>query len=242
MADAHNYSFFGQKTGIILQSSSKHDPYIFFRVIKKKDNETWEKFSSGEGKNVKFSLEEMILILQVLNKEVNMWTSYHKYKENNTKISFQWKQEEGKQSLWINIGEYYKMLNSSQTEVLRLLLTHILKEKIKYATTSRSDKFTGVKNNLGSIEEMHTSAPQIHNRVASQNLNKNSNNEKASDKIKVAGSIKSETEKALLITFSNGKDEWIPKSVIHSKFNQERDIQQGFLIDKWILEKNKIPA
>jgi len=103
MADSHNYSFFGQKTGLILQSSSKHDPYIFFRVIKKKDNETWEKFSSGEGKNVKFSLEEMILILQVLNKEVTMWSSYHMYRENNTKISFQWKKEEEKQPLWINI-------------------------------------------------------------------------------------------------------------------------------------------
>ena len=243
MSDAHNYSFFGQKTGMILQSSSKHDSFIFFRVIKKKDNETWEKPSSGEGKSVKFSLEEMVLILQVLNKEVTMWSSYHKYKENNTKITFQWQQEEeGQQSLWINIGEYPKMLNYSQSEILRLLLIHILNEKIKYATTSSSNKSTGVKNNIASIEKTHTNEPQIHNRVVSQNLNKNSNTKKASDKINVAGSIKGETEKALLVTFSNGKDVWIPKSVIHSKFNQAQDIEQSFLIDKWIFEKNKIPA
>jgi len=34
------------------------------------------------------------------------------------------------------MGNYPKMLNFAQAEVLKLLLTHILKEKIEFATSS----------------------------------------------------------------------------------------------------------
>jgi len=61
-------------------------------------------------------------------------------------------------------------------------------------------------------------------------------------KVSVAGSIKGETEKALLINFTNGNDIWIPKSVIHSQFNKTLDLKQNFLIDSWLLIKNKILA
>ena len=58
MSDTHSYSFFGQKVGLIIQSSSNSEPFIFFRFIKSKGDGSWEKPSSGEGRGIKFSLEE----------------------------------------------------------------------------------------------------------------------------------------------------------------------------------------
>ncbi|KKK98259.1 hypothetical protein LCGC14_2644520 [marine sediment metagenome] len=36
MADYHNYSFFGQKVGLIVQSSSKNEPLYFLELLKVK--------------------------------------------------------------------------------------------------------------------------------------------------------------------------------------------------------------
>ena len=33
MTDNHNQSFFGQSTGMLVQSSSKHEPFIFLQFI-----------------------------------------------------------------------------------------------------------------------------------------------------------------------------------------------------------------
>ena len=66
MGDTHSKSFFGQNTGLIVSSSSKTDPYFFIRCIKKKPGGSWEKPSSGEGKVVKCSLDEIVMILEVL--------------------------------------------------------------------------------------------------------------------------------------------------------------------------------
>lgn len=140
MTKTHNYSFFGQKTGMIVQSSSQKDPYIFFKLLKKNESGAWEKPSKGEGKTIKFSLEELVLILQVLRHETKSWSGYHKFKGNTTQISFAWQEQTEKtkdKTLFIKIGSYLKMLNFAQTEVLKLLLTHILKEKIKFATSPR---------------------------------------------------------------------------------------------------------
>ena len=73
MADTHNHIFFGQNTGLIISSSSKFDPYLYFRCIKKKTDGKWEKPSLGEGKVIKFTLEELILILKVLNSLPNLF-------------------------------------------------------------------------------------------------------------------------------------------------------------------------
>ena len=84
MVDNHNYSFFGQKFAIILQSSSKEQPAIFFQCIKTKSDGSWEKPSSGEGKKTKFSIEEMVMILEVLKEKRVTWSTFHKYKEEST--------------------------------------------------------------------------------------------------------------------------------------------------------------
>lgn len=54
------------------------------------------------------------------------------------------------------------------------------------------------------------------------------------------GKIKRETQKALLISFANGRESWVPKSVISSNFDANLDSIQDFDIAKWFLEKNNI--
>ncbi|MFX1308581.1 MAG: hypothetical protein ACFE9M_01185 [Promethearchaeota archaeon] len=235
MVDNHSYSFFGQKVGLIVQSASKNEPCIFFRLIKSKNNGSWEKPSSGEGKIIKFSLEEMVWILRVLSKEVNSWSSFHTFKDNKTQISFKWEDgDEGK--LWIHIGSYSKVLEFAQFKILEMLLTHILKEKIKFATTpTRIKKNTpDILNNIIVQEEI------IKESV--NNENEKGDNEISSKKRNINGSIKGETDKALLIQFDNMSEVWIPKSTIHSGFNNTKNIIQNFTIDSWILRKNKIAS
>ncbi len=140
MANTHSQSFFGQNTGLIINSSSREEPYIFLTCIKRKSDGIWEKPSLNEGKVIKCSLEELVMILQVLNRKTLNWQTIHDYKDNKTSISFGWEDDKA-QILWINIGNYSKMLNFAQTEILRLLILHILKEKIKYATSSKKENF-----------------------------------------------------------------------------------------------------
>ena len=46
--------------------------------------------------------------------------------------------------------------------------------------------------------------------------------------------------KALLIQFNSGDELWIPKSTIHGEYVPKKNKDQKFLIDDWILKKNKI--
>jgi len=130
MTDSHNQSFFGQNAAIFVRSSSKYDDFIFIQCIKRKGGNVWERPSQGEGKNIKISLGEMVMIVKVLNKERDSWSTYHRYKDDNTQISFNWQGE----VLWANIGEYSKKLQSPNIEILTLLLNHLIKEKIEFAT------------------------------------------------------------------------------------------------------------
>jgi len=129
MANQHSQSFFGQNTGIIINSSAKEEQFIYIRCIKKKSNGIWEKPSSKEGRVIKCSLDEIIMFLEVLKKNILKWQCFHTYKQTETSISFSWEDEKAK-TLWINIANYSKMLRFAEAEILRLLLTHILKEKI----------------------------------------------------------------------------------------------------------------
>ena len=57
---------------------------------------------------------------------------------------------------------------------------------------------------------------------------------------KIKGKLIAETEKAIRIQFNSGQENWIPKSTIKSVLEHEKNIIQEFLIDTWVLEKNKI--
>lgn len=133
MGKHHSYSFFSQKTGMIFNAD--HDDLFFFlKFLVKKDSGVWEKPSQGEGKSVKFGIEEAIQILKVLRKELIKWTTFHSFKEIKTSISFAWKDETA-QELWINVGQRSKGLVSHQVEIFKLILEHIIKEQIEFGTS-----------------------------------------------------------------------------------------------------------
>ena len=236
MVENHSYSFFGQKVGLIIQSSSKNEPYIFFRLIKSKNDGSWERPSVGEGKVIKFSLEEMVWIIRVLDKDTNSWSSYHTFKDLKTSISFKWENEEYNK-LWIHIGKYSKVLEYEQIKILELFMKHLIKEKIEFATTPNISKKgnSGFMSNTVTQEEIITTRENVYNNKKYMEKQNNSN------KIQnVNGIIKGETDKALLIQFDNGTEIWIPKSRIHSSFEKNKNVNQEFMIDDWVLEKNKV--
>jgi len=137
LVDSHSKSFFGQNTGIIVKSTSKYDPFIYIQCIKRKPSGEWEKPTDKEGKIIKISLEEMVSIIQVLESQKKTWQCTHNYKDLTTSISFSWENDES-DILWINIGDYSKMLNFAQIEVFRLLVSHLLNEKIVFSTEKNS--------------------------------------------------------------------------------------------------------
>jgi len=235
MVDKHSQSFFGQSTGLTLLSSSKSDSFMFFKCIKKKPDGSWEKPSLGEGKTIKCNLDEIVMILDVLQRNSDSWSSYHNFNDVKTQISFKW-EDGAKKKLLIYIGNYSKMLNFSQTEIFRLLLKHILEEKIEFATISKMPPGKAV------VSGPKTNKQRNHNNIATalpvvKESIENSGNEVS----QINGVIEGETEKALLIQFNKDKEIWIPKSVIRSNYDSSNDISQNFIIDNWILKKNNIP-
>ncbi len=254
MTDNHSQSFFGQTTGIILSSPSKTDPFIFLKCIKKKPDGIWEKPSLGEGKTIKCSLEEIVMILQVLDGKTTSWSGYHQYKETKTQISVNWEGND-QDKLWIRVGDYSKMFGFSQIEILRLLLKHILEEKIEFATGSNKSQANFNNNNINNNNKTANIKPKenvIREEIGASSgeedmlfieesiKNSSSSGNNGNKKRKLRGSIKTETAKALLIMLPSGREQWFPKTTISSQFNPEKEIEQIFLIDKWILEKNGI--
>jgi hypothetical protein len=234
MVDRHSQSFFGQSTGLTLVSSSKSEQHIFLKCIKKKSDGSWEKPSLGEGKTIKCNLDEIVMILEVLNRNQDSWSSFHNFNDVKTQISFKW-EDQKKQKLLVYIGKYSKMLNFAQTEIFRMLLKHLFEEKIEFATTpnlrpskklgesSRDNKETDKSRNSTSLPSVKESIERNENEVSNVN-----------------GIIEGETEKALLIQFEDAKEIWIPKSVIRSNYDSINEISQNFIIDNWILKKNNI--
>lgn len=229
MVDRHSQSFFGQSTGLTVVSSSKAESHIFLKCIKKKPDGTWEKPSLGEGKTIKCNLDEIIMILEVLNKNRDSWSSFHNFNDVKTQISFKW-EDQKKQKLLVYIGNYSKMLNFAQTEIFRRLIKHLIEEKIEFATVLNlaplKKPIVQKANNLQNSNEL----PSVQESVVK------SENEVSN----IKGIIEGETEKALLIQFGEDKEVWIPKSLIRSNYNSVNDISQNFIIDNWILKKNSI--
>ena len=143
---------------------------------------------------------------------------------------FKWLEEKDKQGdkvLQIKIGNYVKKLNWAQIKILEKLLTHVLDEKIIFATSNSS------------IKPKHIEI----NKTSPINSELKEKKEYLSDDAisKVSGKVKGETDKALLIEFGSGVEAWIPKSRIHS--TEEIDgVMKTFGIEDWILQKNKINA
>ncbi len=229
MADRHNQSFFGQSTGMFIQSSSKTEPFIFLQFIKKKGDGSWEKLSKREGKTVKCGMEEIIMILEVLKKKIKSWSTVHIFKDEKTPISIKWEKEE---KIWINVGDYPKMLSFSQIEIMKLLLSHILQEKIEFATAP--EKKSGVaKDDPKAAENKEVVKEELELKVVEEIST-------GEDITKVQAIIAGETEKAVLLKLDNGAENWFPKSTIKSQYSPDKETSQTFLIDSWKIEKNKI--
>ncbi len=99
-------------------------------------------------------------------------------------------------------------MDYAQSEIFRLLLKHLLKEKIEFPTIAEK-----INNKSKSIQ------------VEPINLNtdavKQENGSKSGDVIKIKGTVKAETPKALLIEFKPGLEDWIPKSMIKSQYSSQ---------------------
>ncbi|MFX1432845.1 MAG: Rab family GTPase [Promethearchaeota archaeon] len=137
--EERRFGFFDQNIGIKLQSHSWHDPYIFLTFIRKKPDKSWKKPPSGEERVLKFSLEEMVMILDVLRGESDSWSTVHKFKGERTIIKFQWDKKDARK-LWVYINKEYNKspdignyhIPYKYISVFRMLLDHILQQKIAY--------------------------------------------------------------------------------------------------------------
>lgn len=215
MVNNHSKSFFGEKTILTVQSNSKEDSFIFFKILGKNADGVWKKPTSGEGKSIKCTLEEIVLILQVLKHEIKEWSNYHLYNDKKAQILFQLVLDN---LVTVQIDNYSIKLKYEQIEILKLLLKHLLKEKIIYATSSHNTS-----------EKKKISEEKEEKRISQER-----------EKTELKGSIKGQTDKAILIKFNREQEAWVPKSAIHSKFIDKIGIDQSFLIENWVLEKNKI--
>jgi hypothetical protein len=145
---------------------------------------------------------------------------------------------------------YTVELDYGQAEILKMLLKHILEEKVIHATSSEGSpkeeyrqepstlivKEEEVKN---SVPKTQASTPKKTNSKKNQ-ANRKAPKEKEKERTEIKGVIERETAKALLINFGGENAQWIPKSTIHSQFSKEKGIEQSFLIDNWVLEKNNV--
>lgn len=199
--------------GLIIRSFSKYEPFLFFHMIKRKLNGEWEKPNNKEGKIIKFTLDELIFVLQVLSHKKNSWNTEHDYNNKKTEILFNW-EDNSDNRLWIFIDKYSKVLNSAEIELFKRLLNHIIDEKIE---------FSGSSNKLSQREILEQKADINHDIL-----------------VKLKAMIKKSTKKALLLIFNDSNEAWIPKSSIQNDFNLQFKGKQLFLIDHWILQKKGI--
>lgn len=132
----HNYSFFGQKSALILDSGELADPCLYLRFLKKLPEGRWEKPSVGEGKNLKFNLLEITEILQVLRTPNSQWSTVHKFHEASTSIKVT---HQGDKVQFFVTG-YAKPLMKAEIVLLADLWEHIYREKIEHATGSTFQK------------------------------------------------------------------------------------------------------
>ncbi|MHA1190972.1 MAG: hypothetical protein ACTSP9_01590 [Promethearchaeota archaeon] len=159
MVDTHDYSFFGKSTGLILRSRKLNEPFIFLTCVRKKRDGKWEKTSQGEGKTIRLSLEEMVSVKEVFKKCPSSWKSVHKYKEDMTSIEFVSREKQSLPYL-LKIGTYPKPFTFAQGEIFRMLLEHLIIEKIENLNTfkksTKTNEFKSTPQNILYVKEETT--------------------------------------------------------------------------------------
>ena len=210
MSDFHLKVFYGQSADLVVESKSKYDEFVYFHLVNKNIKE-------NNKIDIKYTLEEIALILCVLRKDLFTWKSYY---QEDMNVSFEW-EDKNSQILWIHAASYSKTLYLGQIEVLKLLLTHLLDEKVIFATCKNT-----IDSEYSSEDLINQDNYLEFSRVETIN--------------KVEGRIVNQTDKAILINFIDNYEIWIPKSTIHSYFNPKKSSLQSFMIENWILKKNNL--
>jgi hypothetical protein len=212
--------------------------YIFLSCSNRKEDGTWEKPSKGEGKTVKISIEEIICILEVLNRKSANWRGYHIFKDRKTEIYVGW-EDDSRQVLQVKIGDYIKKLRFPNLNFLTLMIQHILEEKIEFATSGTIESKPKEKEDVDEEAEYSVFAEHITARDGLQ-IVETTEYGAAVDRVDITAKIKVESPKALLITLESDEEFWIPKSTVHNDYNIKNKEFQKFIIDKWIIDKHEI--
>ena len=239
MVDFHNKTFFGQDSALIVQSSTRKDPATFFKFFQKKQDGAWERPSEGEGLTAKFAMRELVFILRVLSRETEDWTAMHQFQDKTTNFHLR---RTSDNTLRFNAQSYTVELDYGQADILRMLLKHILEEKIIHATSSEAPAKEEPPQEPSTliVKEERVETRQRKKAKKSHPKKRQPSKEKEKKRTEVKGAIERETAKALLINFGGENGQWIPKSTIHSNYSTQKGIEQTFLIDEWVLKKNNV--
>ena len=120
------------------------------------------------------------------------------------------------------------------------MLEHILQEKIEFATSGKSEI-------VSDDEQPHEAgeyglfSEQI---LARDGLQVVETTEFGVEKelVEIKAKIKVESPKALLIIIDPETELWIPKSTIHNEYDvTNKKKLQTLVVDKWIIDKQRIP-
>ena len=171
----HRQSFFGQKTGLLLDSANITDPFMYLRFLRKKPSGQWEKPSLKEGKNIKVNLLEIIQVLRVFSSNSAKWSTVHKFGEENTSITV----EHSNGTVNFFVSGYNKHFKFPETKLFADILSHIYHEKIENATGSKLNP--SLKNN-SNFKGGNTAPPILSPSYA------NTNNIPSSPSIKLGAS------------------------------------------------------
>jgi hypothetical protein len=193
-------------------------------------------------------MRELVFILRVLSREAKKWTTMHEFQNRATNFHLEWTAND---ILKFIAQNYTVELDYGQAKILKMLLKHILEEKVIHATSSEGSPKEKYRQEPSTLivkeEEVSNSAtktqpepPKKRNSKKSQDNQKAPREKDENERTEIKGAIERETAKALLINFGGENAQWIPKSTIHSQFSKEKGIEQKFLIDNWVLEKNNV--
>jgi len=239
LTNYHVKSFYGVETALIFTSPSQKIPYITLNCLKKKNNKDWEDLSKGEGKTIHLSMEEIICMLEVLKKKISHWHGYHVFREDKTEIHVGW-EDESRQVVIFKIEDYVKKLRFPNLNFLTLLLEHVLSEKIIHATSGTREAFEIMEEKLKYEEVYGLFSEHITTRDGLQVV-ETTEYDIDIETVMIKAKIKVESPTALLIMLDSGEEFWIPKIIIHGKYDpKDTKRYQDLLVDKWILDKNKV--
>jgi 3'-phosphoadenosine 5'-phosphosulfate sulfotransferase len=102
----------------------------------------------------------MISLKEIFKKCPSSWKSVHKYKEEMTSIEFESRENQSLPYL-LKIGIYPKPFTFAQGEIFRMLLEHLITEKIEHLNTfikkpTNTDEFKSTPQNILYVKEETT--------------------------------------------------------------------------------------